>query len=285
MGILNLTPDSFSDGGDLACPKEACESGLRMVKAGADILDLGAESTRPGAKPVSAREELERLLPVLRLLRERTEAVISIDTTKSEVARAAIEEGADWINDVSGLRRDPSLGTIVAETGAALVLMHSRKTPKDMQDRPFFRDVMGEVLEELHRAIQLAEGRYSIDPDRILVDPGIGFAKRTEDNLTLLRNLRAFGTLGKPLLLGLSRKSTLLNLIRDHGRELVLPKNRDAATAAATAIAHGGGVSVHRVHSVGYAFQALAIAKGLGLVSTTFFPEEGIPKEKTLTNQ
>ena len=285
MGILNLTPDSFSDGGSLGCPQEALEAGLRMVGQGADILDLGAESTRPGAPAISAKEELKRLLPVLRLLRAQSEVVISIDTTKAEVARVAIQEGADWINDVSGLRRDPNLGTVVAEAGAALVLMHSRGTPENMQECPSYEDPLREVLQELSEAVQRAQQDFGIDPARILVDPGIGFAKRTADNLILLRNLPAFGALGKPLLLGLSRKSTLQILIESHGKTFVLPKNRDAATAAATAIAHGGGVSVHRVHSVGYAFQALAVAKGLGLAATTFSLEGTIPEEGSLAKQ
>ncbi|HHI81279.1 MAG TPA: dihydropteroate synthase [Planctomycetes bacterium] len=277
MGILNLTPDSFSDGGKLTDPEKACEEGLRMVQEGADILDLGAESTRPGADPVSASEELARLLPVLRLLRERCDAVLSIDTTKSEVAEAALAEGADWINDVSALRRDPKLGRVVAESGAALVLMHSRGTPRNMQEAPFYRDPLREVLAELGESLRRAEEDYGIDPRRLLVDPGIGFAKRPADNLALLRNLRALGSLGRPVLLGLSRKSTLNLMIQLHGKEAVLPKNRDAATAAATAIAHGSGVSVHRVHSVGYAFQALAVARGLGLAATTFSPTTDAP--------
>ncbi len=285
MGILNLTPDSFSDGGKLGSPQEACDAGLEMLHQGADILDLGAESTRPGAPAIPADEELERLLPVLRLLRARSEAVISIDTSKAEVARAAINEGADWINDISGLRRDPALGTVVAETGAALVLMHSRGTPQDMQKHPSYEDPLQEVLLELRETIQLAEGGYGVDPARILVDPGIGFAKRPADNLCLLRNLRALETLGKPILLGLSRKSILQNLIESHGKAAVLPKNRDAATTAATAIAHGSGVSVHRVHSVGYAFQALAVAKGLGLTATTFSPEGTTSEEGSSANK
>ncbi len=285
MGIINVTPDSFSDGGDSLSPQDACEKGLRMIQEGAAILDLGAESTRPGAREVPAAEELAHLLPVLRLLRAQSDVVISVDTTKSKVARIAVQEGADWINDVSAFRRDPDMGNVVAETGAALVLMHSRGTPKDMQLRPHYEDPLKEVLQELREAVQRAEGDFGIDPDRILVDPGIGFAKRSGDNLAILRNLTAFHTLQKPILLGLSRKSILQNLIKSHGKKAVLPKNRDAATVAATAIAHGAGVSVHRVHSVGYAVQAIAVAQGLGLAKTIFSPKDYNAEKGNLAKQ
>jgi dihydropteroate synthase len=208
MGILNTTPDSFSDGGSFLDPQAAVEHGLRLAAEGADILDIGGESTRPGAKPVSAEEELQRTLPVVRALREKTTALISIDTSKSAVARAALEAGADIINDVTGLRGDPAMTALAAESRAGVVVMHMQGEPRTMQASPQYADVVREVGEFFRHSLgrAIASG---IDPMSIALDPGIGFGKAQEHNLSLVRGLAAFLELGRPILVGASRKSFL----------------------------------------------------------------------------
>jgi dihydropteroate synthase len=208
MGILNTTPDSFSDGGAFLDPHAAVEHGLRMAADGADILDIGGESTRPGAEPVSAEEELRRTLLVVRALREKTTALISIDTSKSAVARAALEAGADIINDVTGLRGDPAMTALAAESRAGVVVMHMQGEPRTMQASPQYADVVREVGEFFRHSLgrAIASG---IDPMSIALDPGIGFGKAQEHNLSLVRGLAAFLELGRPILVGASRKSFL----------------------------------------------------------------------------
>ncbi len=212
MGVLNLTPDSFSDGGLYLDPERALDRALQMLDEGADILDLGAESTRPGggvygdgAQRVDESTELERLLPVLARLRRLTTAPLSIDTQKASVARAALDQGADMINDVSALG-DPKMGLLVAESGAVVILMHSRGERRAMQRDIRFEDVVGEVRTELCESVETAV-RSGIGRERILIDPGIGFGKTVEQNLELLRRLDVIAELGPPVVVGTSRKS------------------------------------------------------------------------------
>jgi dihydropteroate synthase len=208
MGIINATPDSFSDGGSYLDPKAALAHGLAMLSDGADILDIGGESTRPGSAAVSADEELRRVIPVIQALRRESDALISIDTSKAAVARAALDAGADIINDVTGLRGDPDMPSIAAETGAGVVIMHMQGTPRTMQAAPKYDDVIAEVGDFFRHSIEqsVASG---IDPMSIVLDPGIGFGKTPQHNRALLRGLSAFHAFGRPLLVGVSRKSFL----------------------------------------------------------------------------
>ena len=251
MGIVNLTPDSFSDGGRFAGPEAAVEAGLALEADGASILDLGAESTRPGSDFVAADEELARLLPVLEALRPRTSAALSIDTRKSEVARRCLELGADWINDVSGLGDDPELAAVVRDFDCPVVLMHMRGEPKTMQESPSYEDVTREVRDELGQRLDAALSA-GIAQERIVLDPGLGFGKRHEDNLVLLRELATLHELGCPLLLGASRKSFLGRALAGEATPPP-PSERDIATLASIALGHRAGVAVHRVHHARYA--------------------------------
>ena len=209
MGILNVTPDSFTDGGSFATADEAVRHGLHMVSEGAGVLDIGGESTRPGAIPVSAAEELARVIPVVKGLRSAAgDFLISIDTSKAAVAEAALAEGADIVNDVTGLRGDAEMSAVVARGGAGVVIMHMQGTPMTMQASPHYGDVVAEVGDFFRQAITRAIG-CGIDPMSIALDPGIGFGKTHEHNRLLLRGLPAFAAPGRPLLVGLSRKSFL----------------------------------------------------------------------------
>jgi len=257
MGVLNVTPDSFSDGGHFLEPKAALERGLALVRAGARILDVGGESTRPGAAAVPTEIELERVLPVIGPLAAATDAPISIDTSKAEVAAASIARGARLVNDVSAGRNDPELLGVVARTGTGIVLMHMRGTPPEMQRSPAYVDVVREVVVFLReRAARCLEA--GIDPGRIAIDPGIGFGKRLEDNLALLRALPELRSLGLPIVLGASRKSFLGAL---SGTER--PADRHAETLGATAIGAALGADIHRVHDPESVIRVLAVARGL----------------------
>ena len=243
MGVLNVTPDSFSDGGAATDPARALDLALEMEAAGADLLDIGAESTRPGAEQLTAREERRRLLPVLRLLHRLT-IPLSIDTTKAEVARFGIDEGVSVVNDISGLQYEPELGDLVAVRGVPLVLMHMRGRPADMYAQAGYGDVAADVTRELTRAIERAVSR-GVALSQIVVDPGLGFAKRAEHSLAALAGLPALAALGRPLLVGPSRKSFLAGAsIGGSARE------RDWATAAAVSAAVFGGAHLVRVHAV-----------------------------------
>jgi dihydropteroate synthase len=244
MGVLNVTPDSFSDGGEFLDPERAARRALEMEAQGADILDVGGESTRPGADPVSAETELARVLPVLERLRGRLRIPVSIDTQKSVVAQAALEAGAEMVNDVSALGGDAALGAVVRRARAALVLMHMRGRPKTMQKGPFARDVLREVTSGLREALGRAR-RAGIARTRIVLDPGIGFGKSVEQNCELLARLEELARLGYPLLVGTSRKSFLEALAggaKDSGRI-----GRTAATVVAAIL---GGAHIVRVHDV-----------------------------------
>jgi dihydropteroate synthase len=256
MGILNVTPDSFSDGGRFDAPERALARAAAMVEEGADLLDVGGESTRPGAAPVSPADEMARVLPVLRLLREHLPAPVSVDTRRAEVARAALAEGAEVVNDVSALA-DPGMGEAVAEAEAGIVLMHMRGTPQTMQLDPRYGDVAAEVGGELAAALERARAAGIAD-ERIVLDPGIGFAKTAEHNLELLARLGELLRLGRPLLLGPSRKSFIGGILGG-----APPEARDAGTAAACVVGLLAGARVFRVHDVRVVRQALDVAEAV----------------------
>ena len=244
MGILNITPDSFADGGVHYDVDRAVDAGLQMVEAGADILDVGGESTRPGADEVGAEEEMRRVLPVIERLSARTPAVISIDTYKAPVAREAVERGATIINDISGLLHDPSLASVAAETGAALVLMHTRGRSKTMYEMARYDDVVAEVSRELDEAIGRATDA-GVSREALILDPGFGFAKRAEHSYALLAGLPQLAQLDRPLLSGPSRKSFLKDALGDRQ-----PRDREWGTAAAVAASVMLGAHIVRVHGV-----------------------------------
>jgi len=243
MGIVNVTPDSFSDGGRFFGSVYAVRHAQQLVADGADIIDVGGESTRPGSEPVDADEELGRVLPVIRrLVDEVPGVVISIDTRKAEVAAAAMGEGASIVNDISG-GRDPQMFGVVRQTGAALALMHMKGDPKTMQDAPMYEDVVTEVHEFLRERVEAA-AFAGIDPERIVIDPGIGFGKDLEDNLMLMRRIQAFLDLARPVLVGPSRKRFI-------GTILDLPEDQRAAgTVGAVCWMVSRGVHMVRVHDV-----------------------------------
>lgn len=205
MGILNITPDSFSDGGNYIETEEAIKRALKIVEEGADIIDIGAESSRPGSAPVSEEEELRRLIPVLEALKDKVKLPISIDTYKAKVAEEAIKRGATIINDIYGFKKDPNMAKVVAETGVYCVLMHMRRDPNNMHENPHYNDVVEEVFEELKESINIAKNA-GVRDDKIILDPGIGFAKDFNHNMELLKKLDKFIALGHPLLMGVSRK-------------------------------------------------------------------------------
>jgi len=243
MGIVNVTPDSFSGDGLAAAPQAAIALGKRMVSEGADILDIGGESTRPGAEPVTLQEELRRVLPVVEALAAETQTPISIDTYKPAVARQALAAGASIVNDISGLHADEEMPRVAAEAGAAVVIMHIRGTPRDMQKDPRYADVIGEISDYLEEGIGRAEAA-GVTRNQIVVDPGIGFGKTLEHNLEILRRLREFRCLGCPLMVGTSRKSMI-------GAILDLPvEQRLEGTAATVALAIQAGADIVRVHDV-----------------------------------
>ena len=244
MGIVNVTPDSFSDGGVAFEPERAVERVLAMEAAGADIVDIGAESTRTSADPLDATEEWRRLRPVLKALAGRARIPLSIDTYRAETARRAMDQGVAIVNDISGLGYDPGLGRIVAARGAALVLMHTRGRSRDMYQEAHYGDVTTEVTRELQRSIERAVG-HGIPFDRLIVDPGLGFAKRASHSLTALANTERFAVLGRPLLVGPSRKSFLTAATGARPTA-----EREWATAAAVTAAVLAGAHIVRVHRV-----------------------------------
>lgn len=256
MGILNLTPDSFSDGGRFQTPEHALRRAEEMIEEGADLLDLGGESTRPGAAGIAEAEEIARVVPVLRALRARFDLPLSVDTRKASVARAAIDEGADVVNDVSALG-DPEMASVVAAAGVGVVLMHMRGTPETMQADPRYDDVAGEVTAELSAALERALGA-GIEAERVVVDPGIGFAKTGEHNVELIAKLDRLLELGRPILLGPSRKAFLGALLGGAPAE-----ERAVATAAACVMGRLRGAALFRVHDVRPVREALVVADAI----------------------
>ncbi len=256
MGVVNVTPDSFSDGGRFLDPQRAANHGLKLISEGADILDVGGESTRPGARPVSESEELERVIPVIRSLRRSTDIPLSIDTTKAAVASAALDEGADIVNDISALRSDPGMARIIAGAGAGVILMHMQGTPLTMQRAPHYDDLVDEIRSFLQERTETAASS-GIPEEGIIIDPGIGFGKTCEHNLTLLRSLEAFTDLGRPLCIGLSRKSFI-------GKVLDLPvEERLEGTIAAAVLSISLGASILRVHDVREVTRAVQLAEAI----------------------
>ena len=254
MGILNITPDSFADGGLHFDPGKAVAAGLQMVQDGADILDIGGESTRPGADEVGAQEEMRRVLPAIEALARQIDALISIDTYKAVVAREAVGHGAAIINDISGLQYDPLLGGAAAQTGAPIILMHTRGRSRTMYEFASYQDVVGDVVDELGAAMDRATAA-GVRRDAILLDPGFGFAKKAEHSYALLARLPELATLGRPILSGPSRKSFLKQAIGERP-----PAEREWGTAAAVTASVLGGAHIVRVHAVKEMRDAVRVA-------------------------
>jgi dihydropteroate synthase len=254
MGVINVTPDSFSDGGELLDPARAVDAGVRMAEEGADLLDVGGESTRPGALALSEGEERRRVLPVIEGLVRQLSIPISVDTYKAGVADAALAAGAAMVNDVSGLRYEPALGPVVARHGASLVLMHTRGRSRDMYQQASYLEVIDEVLDELRESIAFATGA-GVPIDRLIVDPGLGFAKEPSHSYETLARLDAFSELGRPILVGPSRKSFLARAIGGN----VPAAQRDWGTAAAVTAAVIAGAHIVRVHAVAAMAQVVRV--------------------------
>lgn len=256
LGIVNLTPDSFSDGGRYASVDAAVDGALALEAEGADVIDVGGESTRPGSEPVPVEEERRRVIPFVERAASRLRIPVSVDTTKLEVARAALDAGAEILNDISGLRFEPRLGELAAERGAGLILMHLRGVPRTMQQAIHYEDLVGEVVAELGSCLEAARAAGCRD-DQLVVDPGIGFGKTAEHNLILLNRLDALQSLGRPVLVGPSRKSFI-------GKGLDLPvEDRLEGTLAACVVALLRGARLFRVHDVRSARRALDLADSI----------------------
>jgi dihydropteroate synthase len=264
MGIVNVTPDSFSDGGRFLDPRSAVDQGLRLAAEGADIIDVGGESTRPFAEPVSIDEEIRRVVPVIAGLAQKIRIPISIDTSKAAVARRALEAGAALVNDISALKSDAALATLAAEFGVPVVLMHMRGEPRTMQVAPRYDDLVGEIYAFLRQAVEAAESQ-GISKERLIVDPGIGFGKTAEHNLQLIRRLADFGGLGLPLLLGPSRKSFIRRLVKPEGARDLSPDLPavETGTQAAVAAAILNGAHIVRVHNVASTVATVKVADAI----------------------
>jgi dihydropteroate synthase len=257
MGIVNVTPDSFADGGRYFDPAVAVRQARVLAAEGADLLDVGAESTRPGSAPVPASEEWARLLPVLKRLLDGPPCPVSVDTSKPEVAEAALTLGAHMVNDVTALAGGPDLARVCAAHGAGLAVMHMRGTPRTMQADPQYDDLLGEVRRGLEAAVATAEAA-GVAPESLCVDPGLGFGKTVGHNLTLLKRLDAFRTLGKPILVGPSRKSFIGALL-----DRLPPAERLEGTLAASVMAVAAGAHILRVHDVGAVRRAVRVAEAI----------------------
>ncbi|MBN1354502.1 MAG: dihydropteroate synthase [Candidatus Omnitrophica bacterium] len=256
MGILNVTPDSFSDGGRFMDTETAISHALRMAAEGADIIDIGGESTRPGSDGVTAFEEIRRTVPIIQGLAGLLKVPISIDTSKSEVALAAIQAGASMVNDVTALKSDLRMADVIARTGVSVSLMHMKGTPKDMQNHPHYDDLMIEIAESLRGSIDIAV-RAGISRDKIIVDPGIGFGKTAEHNLLILNRLAELRALDLPILIGTSRKSFIGSILNRGVSE------RLTGTTTTCAIAVMNGANILRVHDVGTAAEAARVADAI----------------------
>ncbi len=261
MGVLNVTPDSFSDGGKFFSLKRAIDGALAMERAGANILDIGAESTRPGSAGISAAEELQRLLPVLETLRTRLKIPISVDTQKAGVAEIALGAGAVLLNDISGLKNDPRVAEVAAKFGVPLILMHMHGTPRTMQKQPFAKNALKDVIAGLRYSIAIAR-RAGMHKSQIILDPGIGFGKSFQQNYELLAKLPAIAKLGYPLLVGTSRKGFLGATLASHGKSAP-PEARIWGTAATVTASILGGAHIVRVHDVAEMAQVAKVADAL----------------------
>ena len=258
MGVLNVTPDSFSDGGLFFDKEKAIFHGMRLVEEGADIIDIGGESTKPGSKPLELEEELRRVIPVIESIAKEADVPISIDTYKSTVAQRAVEAGAEIVNDISGLHFDPDLANVAAKGNIPLILMHIRGTPETMQKNVHYDSLFSEILHYLKDSIQRAESA-GLAPGQIIVDPGIGFGKTVEDNLLIIKNLHEFRVLGKPILLGTSRKSFIGKILNAEAED------RLEGTLSSMAIGVLNGAHIIRSHDVLQAKKALAVADAIRL--------------------
>ena len=258
MGVLNITPDSFSDGGKYLDSETAIARGLHLEKEGADILDIGGESTRPGASPITAEEELRRILPVIKVLHGKLRIPISVDTRRADVAEAALDAGAEILNDVSGLRMDLRLGDVARRGHAPLILMHMRGAPETMQRGPFARDVIRDVLAGL-RAARARAKRAGLTKTQLLLDPGIGFGKKYEQNFEILARLPELAALGCPIVIGTSRKAFLGKALGGSGGPSVPPDQRLLGTAATVTASILGGAHIVRVHDVAEMLQVVRV--------------------------
>jgi dihydropteroate synthase len=251
MGVLNVTPDSFSDGGDFFTLDDAVTQGYRLFKDGADVLDIGGESTRPFSDVVSVDEEIQRVVPVIERLSKRISIPISIDTTKADVAEHAIKAGASMINDISSLLFDPKMADVAVDYGVPVILMHMLGNPKTMQIEPKYDDLIGQIKAFFEKEIDLAEQK-GISKSKIIIDPGIGFGKTFDHNLSLIKNLHEFKTLNVPILIGTSRKAFIRHLLKDETIKDVHPQSRivETGTQASVAAAVLNGAHIVRVHDV-----------------------------------
>jgi len=243
MGVLNRTPDSFSDGGNFMEGSAALERIRKMIRDGADIIDVGGESTRPGSEPVSLAEELDRTIPMIESISREADVAISIDTSKHEVAEEAIRAGCTIVNDVTGLKSDPGMAGVVARSGASVCVMHMKGDPRSMQDNPTYENLMLEIIEALDESIKIAL-QAGISEDKIIVDPGIGFGKTVDHDLEIIRRLKELEALNKPILIGLSRKSFIGKVLKRGVNERLM------GTAALSAIAIVNGANIIRVHDI-----------------------------------
>ena len=257
MGILNATPDSFADNGNFLSLDAALAQAERLIEEGADILDIGGESTRPGADPVPLDEELRRVIPLITAIREKSAIPISIDTYKAETARRALAAGANIVNDISSLRYDPGMTGLIVDSGAPVILTHMQGNPKTMQDKPAYVDVVREVNDFFREKIATLLA-FGVSQEKIILDPGIGFGKTRSHNLSLLKHLNVFTELGCPLLLAHSRKRFLGGLTGT-----TVPRERDLPTAVVAALAVGKGINMVRVHNVAATRQALIVAEAI----------------------
>jgi len=256
MGIINVTPDSFSDGGLYFNKEKAVDRGLELTEEGANIIDIGGESTRPGSDFISTEEELMRTVPVISALRKKTDVLISVDTTKSEVAEAALDEGADIINDISSFRFDPKMLSLAAQKDIPVILMHMKGTPKNMQLNPFYEDLLAEIRGFLEERIATAQA-YGIKKEKIIIDPGIGFGKSLKDNLTLIKSLKFLEPIDRPILIGISRKSFI-------GKILSLPpQERTEGTIASAVLSIINGAHILRVHDIEAVKRAVLVTEAI----------------------
>lgn len=258
MGIINVTPDSFSDGGDIATSIEASRVAIKMEKEGADIIDIGGESTRPGAEPVSLDEEIKRVIPVIEAIRKETNIPISIDTYKAETAKVAIEAGADIVNDISALRFDPEMADLISLNNIPVVLMHMLGSPRDMQENPIYENCVNDIVDFFRERIDYCD-RHNIKKQKIILDPGIGFGKRLSDNLEILSQINNINILGLPVLIGASRKS-FINMIHPSDKA---SNQRIGGSIAAAVAAVINGASIIRVHDVEETVEALNVFEAI----------------------
>lgn len=256
MGIINITPDSFSDGGSYLDKDKAVERGLELVSEGSDIIDIGGESSRPGSDPISKEEEMRRVVPVISELRKRIDTLISVDTTKSEVAQAALDAGADIINDISSFRFDPRMMTLVAQKEIPVILMHMKGNPKTMQINPHYQDLLKEVKEFLNERLEEAQAQ-GIKKEKIIIDPGIGFGKKLKDNLILINNLHFLEEFNRPILVGISRKSFIGKILN------LPPQERLEGTIASAILSHIHGAHILRIHDVEAVKRAILVAEAI----------------------